>query len=396
MRVAGVAYGSFRGDASREQRIRGIAGRVFGNYTSTGCRQVRQWYSSSNYDSYWIPTNLVNVVVTDEVKIDYGAFQNCEDLRSVTILDGVTDIGSYAFQGCSSLEDVVLPDTVVSVGSYAFQNCKSLSAEALASFPTSLKTVGSYAFSGCERALGEVVIPEGVEVIGSYAFQNCYNVTNVTISSTVTNIGQCAFQDCRSLRSLVIPDNVLYIGYGAFGGCASLESLTIPFVGARRGNDGTSEALFGNMFGSNTSTGGRMIRQYYVSSSGYGYSNNYYIPTNLAEVVVTDETKIGYGAFYGCEDLRSVTIGEGVATIGTSAFYGCLRLEDVEIPDSMVSIDGTAFSGCASLMYDTASISGLKLLDGWVSGYTAELTGKLDLTNVRGIIAGDISGTVRG
>ena len=171
---------------------------------------MTQYYRNNNTSTCYIPSNLVSVVVTDETRIGYGAFYGCEDLRSVTIEDGVTTIGTSAFYGCSRLEDVSLPETLSSVGSYAFQGCKSLSAETLASFPSSLKTVGSYAFSGCETAIGEIVIPEGVEVIGDYAFQNCYNVTNITLSSTVTNIGQCAFLDCRSITSLTIPDRAVH------------------------------------------------------------------------------------------------------------------------------------------------------------------------------------------
>ncbi|MBE6382028.1 MAG: leucine-rich repeat domain-containing protein, partial [Lentisphaerae bacterium] len=264
-----IGYGAFGGCASMESLTipfvgtrRGNSGYeatfgyMFGNNSSQGSRQIRQTYGSGsyNYATYYIPSNLVSVVVTDETRIGYGAFFGCEDLRSVTIEDGVTAVDAHAFYFCTRLEDVSLPETLSSVGSYAFKGCKSLSSETLASFPSSLKTIGYAAFSGCETALGEIVIPEGMEVIGDYAFENCYNVTNVTISSTVTNIGQNAFLNCRSITSLTVPDNVLYIGSGAFGGCASMESLTIPFVGTRRGNSGY-EATFGYMFGNNSSQG---------------------------------------------------------------------------------------------------------------------------------------------
>ena len=234
---------------------------------------------------------------------------------------------------------------------------------------------------------GKVEIPSAlgetpVVAIASYAFSGKTGIKDLTVPNSVTNIGNYAFQNCSSVTNLVIAKGTQYIGYGAFGGCASLESLTVPFVGKRRGNDGLTEALFGYMFGNNSSQGSRQIRQYYGSSSSY----NYYIPTNLVNVVVTDETKIGYGAFYGCEDLCSVTIGDGVTAIGTYAFYNCSRLEDVTLPDSVKSIDSTAFNGCAALNYDTTTVPGLKLIDGWVAGYTSQLNGAVDLTNVRGLV----------
>ena len=41
-----------------------------------------------------------------------GAFWCCSALTSVTIPEGVTQIGDYAFDGCSSLTSVTIPESV--------------------------------------------------------------------------------------------------------------------------------------------------------------------------------------------------------------------------------------------------------------------------------------------
>lgn len=62
-----------------------------------------------------------------------------------------------------------------------------------------------------------------------------------------------------------------------------------------------------------------------------------------------DVNIIGESAFYGCENLTSVTIGDSVTTIGDYAFWYCSNLTSVTIPDSVTSIGSYAFRGCRNL-----------------------------------------------
>ena len=48
-------------------------------------------------------------------------------------------------------------------------------------------------------------------------------------------------------------------------------------------------------------------------------------------------------AFYGCEGLKNVIIGEGVRTIGSSAFDDCYDLESISISSSVRTIGEYAF-----------------------------------------------------
>ena len=66
-----------------------------------------------------------------------------------------------------------------------------------------------------------------------------------------------------------------------------------------------------------------------------GYKNN---PVNLvipSEIEGKPVTSIGYGAFYDCDSLQSITIPESVTSIGPLAFVYCSSLESITIPDSV-------------------------------------------------------------
>lgn len=106
----------------------------------------------------------------------------------------------------------------------------------------------TYSFNGDEvvitscdqEASGDVEIPEKifgypVTTIDDYAFENCYDVTSVTIPSTVTYIGEEVFYGCYSLVDVYFDgteeqwDDVL-LGYG--------NSFTVEFL-----QDGTDDGI---------------------------------------------------------------------------------------------------------------------------------------------------------
>ncbi len=78
----------------------------------------------------------------------------------------------------------------------------------------------------------------------------------------------------------------------------------------------------------------------------------YYSMSNPAEEFVVPETvrTIGRSAFFGCENLKYVTVSSGVESISKGAFANCTNLSKVNIPGSVAHVDDWAFYGCTKLI----------------------------------------------
>ncbi len=76
----------------------------------------------------------------------------------------------------------------------------------------------------------------------------------------------------------------------------------------------------------------------------------FYGCNNLPSITIPDKVQgIGFGAFYCCSDLTSVSIPDGVKTIAYNTFVSCRSLTSVSIPNSVTAIGDAAFLGCNSL-----------------------------------------------
>lgn len=82
----------------------------------------------------------------------------------------------------------------------------------------------------------------------------------------------------------------------------------------------------------------------------YASSTEITIPETVEYDGVTyNVTSIAKQAFYGCQDLASVTIGNAVTTIGEEAFISRTKLTSVTIGNSVTTIGKRAFSSCNNL-----------------------------------------------
>ena len=84
----------------------------------------------------------------------------------------------------------------------------------------------------------------------------------------------------------------------------------------------------------------------YEVSGKAGATGNIVIPATYRQKPVTS---IGDEAFFGENDIISLTLPETIKNIGNSAFAGCTYLESVNIPNGLLSIGADAFSGCRAL-----------------------------------------------
>lgn len=164
----------------------------------------------------------------DLKKIGPRAFKDCLLSGHLDIAYNVTEIGDYAFSGCTGLTKLSLTSSLQRIGAYAFSGCKWLDCEL--AIPSSVTEIGDGAFKDCTYLSGNLILPANLKKIGSKTFENCKFFTGtLVIPNSVTEIGQDAFSDCSRFTGLSLPNNLRKIGYGAFARCTSLTGpLSIP------------------------------------------------------------------------------------------------------------------------------------------------------------------------
>ena len=237
---------------------------------------------------------------------------------------GLNYIPKYFLHNCKSIKEFTIPDSVKSIGYSAFSSCDSLTNITI---PNSVTNIGNDVFYDC-NSLQNITIGNGVIRIGSSAFEYCDSLTSITIPDSVTSIGSFAFSDCSSLTSIEIPNSVTSIGDYAFAYCTSLTSVNYT---------GTIDEWVNIDFSDSYSNPTLYTRDLYINN------------TLVNKVNITLATKIEAFAFYNCNSLTSVVIGNSVTSIGEWAFCDCSSLISIEIPNNVIDIDNYAFLDCKSL-----------------------------------------------
>ena len=203
---------------------------------------------------------------------------------------------------------------------------------------------------------------------------------HVSIPSTfegkpVTRINQYAFWGCKEMTGVSIPDSVKYIGKGAFSDCnLCYDVKTISGV----------QIVDGWVVGREKSLSGYVdLGKGAVRGIGWGA---FYGCSGLTGVSIPSSVRvINENAFKECSSLKKVDIDNGATRIENYAFFGCGVLTSVTIGDGVTIIGSDVFKDCNNLLFNTTTIPGVKLVDGWVIDCTKSLRGALDLTGIRGI-----------
>lgn len=190
------------------------------------------------------------------------------------------------------------------------------------------------------RTITSIKTSKNLKVIKDNAFQLCSALTSVTISDTVEEIGDNAF-DVNSLANITMGKNVKYIGANAFG---NVNNYNAP-AWAKSLPDGP--VYLGNVF--------------------YGYKGT----INGSFEIKSGTTAIAGNAFYGQNQMTSVTIPQGVEIIGRYAFGGCTQLKTINMPGTLTDIYAYAFYNCTSLESFVMPDSVTSIKDGIFSGCTS-------------------------
>lgn len=368
-------------------------------------------------------TNVSSVFIPATVtSIGRLAFRCCKFLATVTFAEGsqLKSIGGNAFSGTDPahpiFKEIQIPDSVETIGTNAFQNCQDLESITL---PASLKTIESSAFSSC-RNLSEVRLPTSLKAIQSYVFDGCSSLETVfydgplaqwsqvntsndflgysspslvmgdytaqfisveddpfaapipkktvtitkytgtestvilpsTINSwPVTKIGEAALKDNSTITSVTIPASVTEIGANAFAGCTKLTSVTYggdwSKLTIQSGNPAVEDAA-------EDAANEQLFDFAFTPDNTAVIVNNYKCKGTAADVTIPSRykgkpvTMIDHLAFHDSA-VTSVTIPDSVTAIPDNAFSYCSQLTNISIPNSVTFIGFSAFNSCTSL-----------------------------------------------
>ena len=262
-----------------------------------------------------------------------NAISGNQNVVSILISSNVFYIGDGAFDGCGNLTNITVDPNS---GYYSsFNGCLfDKNYTTLIQYPAGLG--GSYA------------IPFGVTSVKDYAFDQCNKLTNVTISSSVTNIGYNAFVSAYGLSSIMVDASnpvfsstngvlfdktqTLLIRYphALYGG------YSIPNTVGAIGDSAFDGCVLTNIVFSGSVTN--------IGSYAFAYCSSLGAVTMPMSV-----NSVGVAAFLECSALTNVVISDRVGSIGDYAFASCSSLSCVTIPAGVTNIADYAFSGCSNL-----------------------------------------------
>ena len=330
-----------------------------------------------------------------------------DEITSVVVEPGVTNVGNNAFKNCTALKAVTLDRSVVSIGKDSFYGCTALSDIYVKANPADLTWnedgndfIAGYAttchvasrltadyqakfnnvnvtFAGyvvneggsCGADVNwyldgdDVIIISGSGPMGEFGssstpwYSQRDQIVGVIIKDGVTSVGSYAFYNCDNLTTATIPDSVTSIGRDAFSYCEKLTYAPLPSKLTELGlqafsNTGISSITIPKTLQtipdgafSGTKLTSVTVPNTVTSLGKYVFSNC----SNLTSIELPDSlTDIGEMAFSRTA-IRSIKLPKNMEYTSDELFYGCEHLESVELPETLKYVGWSLFSGCTSL-----------------------------------------------
>ena len=334
---------------------------------------------------------------------DYGVFEDCKKLTSVTFPVTIDNIPTRAFWNCENLSTIDLSHCSI-IGGGALYNCTSLTDIKLFNVKQTEWTTGYENYQSCK--------------VGS--FMNCNNLTSVDLGS-IQKLGDRAFYGCTSLKKITLPSTITNLGWECFDGATIVTSMaTVPPV-IDKSEDETSSIPMGEFVLVNVPEASLdsyksanywkdMAKRIFPIGTKFDYDvtteaqpstsdlldkvglknansivslkvkgsinsydvmvirnkmdNLHYLDLSDANVVEnsyeyytgcsTKNDTIGRNAFRELSKLVTISLPNSVKAIETGALYKCTKLKSVVLPENLQSIEygdwsSGAFADCYSL-----------------------------------------------
>ena len=253
-----------------------------------------------------------------------------DSIKTLTISNGITSIGTSAFAGCSNLK--LDPDILAGLNS--------------------VKVIGYAAFARC-TSLDYVFIPDSVTFIAENAFLGCTSLKHMTIAGSPT-ISDDVFTFCSALESIsLLSSTAPSFAEYAFGGRQRITVYYPP-------NGSGYSACVGQNFGGEDVSWSEGLHgwcgddvDWELDSNGqlqvYGIGPTWPDPSVRVRAGSITSAYVSPGVtdladyfFYYLTNLRELTLPDGITAIGNYCFYGD-PISSIEIPSQVTEIGQSAF-----------------------------------------------------
>ena len=241
---------------------------------------------------------------------DY-AFYCCEDLKSVDCFN-LTSIGASAFENCTNLKSVVLYDGIEYIGENSFKGCNNLTIYCM--------------FENQPNGWNDNWNSSNCEVIWLSVAIETWDISATDNDNVVAKL----YNDANN-------EGMYYLVISGEGNMKDWYSLDAP---------GTV-TLHAPWYSYREEISNIIINKKITNIGDYAF----YYCKGLLFIHIPCSVKMigGTSVFKYCTNLKSVYIENGITVINNSAFSNCESLECVHIPNSVTKIWNYAFNGCSSL-----------------------------------------------
>lgn len=318
----------------------------------------------SDEDSWEIYSSYIAKAIIEEgvTSINGSAFDFHDNLRSVTIPNSVTHIGSGAFSGSALSYD---ENNWANGGLYIDHCLVTTNYEQIAE-------------------TGNFTVIEGTRLIADRILSNNTSLTSITIPNSVTHIGNNILEGCENLTSIhVLAVTPPVITPSTFEGINTGIQVSIPEGSTALYEADTNwKAFLGFCSGVLSGTCGENLTwtltldNNTLTISGAGEMDDYEQWGN------NPQPWQQYSSY-----INKVHIADGVTSIGKQAFANCNNITSVNLPNSINHIGAYAFES-TQLYYDDSNWSnGVLYIDNCLIIANEEVSGDYAITEGTRIIA---------
>ena len=314
-----------------------------------------------------------------------------KEAETVVIKEGTKFVDLSAFENCTNLKKISIPTSVISVTSVNSSGYIPSCLEDLIEEFDNVKYIGPILIGVSDKSLSTYTIREGTRYIINSAFGSCDNMTTIELPNTISSIDTHSF-DFSGILSINIPKSVKHISELAFVSASTLKKITVdsnnqnyysPYnsnsIVDKRKNEMyvhqnavipanvTSILLEGERENLNIPSGVKTISA--ISSDTD--IKNLHIPSSVreigTEVVWSDddcniyfddyESICGISKYYHLnapsrhlfianKEITDIGIPSGITSIASMSFWICIYVEHLSIPASVNHIGSYAFHKC--------------------------------------------------